>query len=152
MSVRRPDADPAALADRLAVGDVCVRYATALDTRDFDLLRACFTDDVVTVYGGGPAQHGVDAFVDTTRRWLTPVITSLHQITNVVVELDGDAARSTCAVRADHVHRDLPGKHLEFVGRYVDAHVRTEAGWRIAERAFEIWWVDGDGEVLGWRS
>lgn len=113
------------LEDRAAVTDVVLRYATALDTRDWDLLRTCFTDGVVTHYGPGPAQEGYEAFERTSRAWLPPQVRSQHLIANVVVEVDGDAAASSAYVRADHVHDDLPGEHLEFVGRYLDDLVRT---------------------------
>ena len=33
------------IADRLAVSDALIRYATALDGRDWDLLASCFTAD-----------------------------------------------------------------------------------------------------------
>ena len=138
------------LLDRSAIADVCVRYATALDGRDWELLATCFTDDVVTEYGGG-RQEGFSAFERTTRRWLTPAVASQHQISNVVVDLDGDTARSRCLVRADHVHEDLPGRNLVFVGRYHDTLARTDAGWRIAQRRFDIWWTQGDPDVLGYR-
>ena len=34
------------IADRLAISDVIIRYATALDTRDWRLLRSILTDRV----------------------------------------------------------------------------------------------------------
>ena len=139
------------LADRTAVTDVVLRYATALDTRDWDLLRTCFTDDVVTHYGPGPAQEGYEAFERTSRAWLPPQVRSQHLIANVVVEVTDEGASSSAYVRADHVHEDLPGEHLEFLGRYLDELVRTSEGWRIRHRRFEIWWTQGAGEVLGWR-
>ena len=38
------------IADRLAISDVIIRYATALDTRDWRLLRSILTDRVAIDY------------------------------------------------------------------------------------------------------
>jgi hypothetical protein len=37
--------------DRTAIVDVVYRYATAIDERDWSLLRTCWADDAVTDYG-----------------------------------------------------------------------------------------------------
>ena len=34
-----------AIADRLAISDVLIRYGTALDTANWELLASCFTAD-----------------------------------------------------------------------------------------------------------
>jgi hypothetical protein len=41
---------PDTLADRLAVNDVLIAYATAVDGRDWDLLASCFLPDADIVY------------------------------------------------------------------------------------------------------
>jgi len=79
-------------ADQRAVTDVAIRYATALDTRDWSLLRTCFTDDVETRYGPAPAVRGFDAFERTVRSWMPDAVRSQHLISNPVVEVDGDQA------------------------------------------------------------
>jgi ketosteroid isomerase-like protein len=134
--------------DRWAVVDVAVRYATALDTRDWSLLRRCFTDDVVTHYGDGRPQEGYEAFEATCRAWLPDTVRSQHLLGNSVVELEGDTAVASHYVRADHVHEALPGCNLVFVGQYHDRLRRTPHGWRIHHRRFEVWWTQGEHEVL----
>jgi 3-phenylpropionate/cinnamic acid dioxygenase small subunit len=39
------------LEDTVAVTDVLIRYATAVDTRNWDLFRSCFTPEAVADYG-----------------------------------------------------------------------------------------------------
>tara|TARA_B100000809_G_scaffold24453_1_gene21389 strand:- start:303 stop:518 length:216 start_codon:yes stop_codon:yes gene_type:complete len=52
------DSDPTrSLADRLEIGDLITRYATAVDRRDWDLYRSVFTTDAEIDYtsaGGMP--------------------------------------------------------------------------------------------------
>jgi hypothetical protein len=37
--------------DHELIGEVLVRYATGIDTKDWSLFRTCFTDDVLADYG-----------------------------------------------------------------------------------------------------
>ena len=41
------------LADRLAISDFLTTYAHAVDTKDWELYRSCFTDDADIDYIGG---------------------------------------------------------------------------------------------------
>jgi SnoaL-like domain len=41
------------LADRQEIAELCVRYTTALDTRDWGLLETCFAPAPVFVHPGG---------------------------------------------------------------------------------------------------
>ena len=56
------DADD--LADRIAIGDLLTRYATAVDRRDWDLYRTVFTEDAHIDYtSAGGIAGGVSAAV-----------------------------------------------------------------------------------------
>ena len=57
-------------------------------------------------------------------------------ITNLVIEVDGDTARSRCYFHAP-MGRNAPdgGQYIiTNAGRYLDKLVRTADGWRIVER------------------
>src|SRR3984957_19423896 len=47
------DADVQRLIDRQEIADLCVRYAFALDTKDWALLESCFTAAPAFVHPGG---------------------------------------------------------------------------------------------------
>jgi 3-phenylpropionate/cinnamic acid dioxygenase small subunit len=138
-----------ALLDRQAVVDVCVRYATALDQRDWKLLRTCFTADAEGDYDGIAPLHGYDAFEAVCRRALEPLAASQHLLGNFAVDVAGDEANSTCYFQAQHVKPGTPGGDNYIVaGSYTDRHVRTEDGWRIARRRLAVTWTDGNPAVL----
>jgi 3-phenylpropionate/cinnamic acid dioxygenase small subunit len=137
------------LMDREAIGAVCVRYATALDQRDWSLLAECFEPDAVGDYGDLGRLDGYGEIERTCRAALEPLTASQHLVGNIAVDLDGDAARSTCAFQAQHVRPGTPGGDLFVVaGNYRDRFVRRDDGWRIAHRRIEVVWTDGNSAVL----
>jgi ketosteroid isomerase-like protein len=139
----------AELADRQAIVDVCTTYALALDTRDWDRLRNCFTDDAVASYADPGAGYGYDAIETTCRAALEPLTSSQHLLGNHLVVVNGDEAESTCYFQAQHVKEGDPAGPLYTVaGRYDDRFVRTNRGWRIASRTLTVMWTLGNESVL----
>jgi 3-phenylpropionate/cinnamic acid dioxygenase small subunit len=128
------------VADRLAVSDVLIRYATAQDSRDWELLGSCFTDDARLDYDTSGV-FGRDDFVAHSRAGLARMKATQHCVTNHVVEVDGDRARSTSYVIAQHVRQD--DVTFTLGGTYHDEFVRSGTGWRIASRRFVTSWKAG---------
>lgn len=128
--------------DRLA--DV----ATALDTRDWAALGALFTESA-TGYGA----TGREAIVERVRDHLGGCGPSQHLLGNhrVEVDLDGDPdrARSRTYGRVFHLGAgDLADLSYECFGEYTDLWTRTDQGWRISSRWFEVSFDRGDARVL----
>ena len=59
-----PYADPRYIADRIAIMDVMVKYGTAVDAREMDRYRSCFTDDLTVVGYGGDDMEGADTYLE----------------------------------------------------------------------------------------
>jgi hypothetical protein len=137
----------AGMADRVAIREVASRYGMAVDGRDWDLYRQVFTDDAVIDYtdSGGPRTD-----LESTVKWLDEVLAPFaalqHNMTNQVVELDGDRARSCTYYIAHHIMLAGPGVESRFTmgGMYKDLLRRTGDGWRINERVEEGVWLDGE--------
>jgi 3-phenylpropionate/cinnamic acid dioxygenase small subunit len=123
--------------DGTAVGEVVVRYATAIDTRDWDLFRTCFTEDCRAEYGATGSWNDLDSFARFMEEIHARCGRSLHRLTNVVVHVDGDEARSRSYVDAVVLGPDN-NTGTRAAGYYDDRFVRTGAGWRIRERQFEM--------------
>jgi len=144
------DATSQQLADRHAIEDVLIRYATALDSRDWSLLASCFTENGVTDYQElGGVNAGPDAIIATCHGALSGLDASQHLISNMVVELDGDRARAACYFQAQHVYAGADGGDNFLVGgTYRDRLIRTADGWRIEHRTLEPTWQDGNPAVF----
>jgi 3-phenylpropionate/cinnamic acid dioxygenase small subunit len=135
------------IADRLAIADVLYRYATALDTRDWELLREVFMPDAVTEYEGDVGSFtGVDQTIAIVSEYLGGYDATQHLISNIVVDVDGDVAQSTCYLHAEHymTNQRIGGNTLEIGGTYRDRLVRTDGGWRIAHRYLAVTWTEGN--------
>jgi hypothetical protein len=136
------------LVDRQEIAELCVRYTTALDTKDWALLESCFTDTPVFVHPGGRLT-GFAEILARTSAALNPLDVTQHLLGNVVVEVGGDTARCTCYFQAQHVRAGTPGGERYIIaGRYADTLERTSAGWRIAERVQTYLWRDGNRAVV----
>ena len=129
--------------------DLCVGYAFALDDRDWDRLRACFTPDVTSVYHGVGELQGYDAIEELCRGALEQLDASQHLLGNHLVDVDGDEAEATCYFQAEHVRTGTEGgDNFTVAGRYDDRLVRTGDGWRIAHRRQTVLWMNGNPDVL----
>lgn len=143
-----------ALSDQLEMQQVLIRYAHALDARDWELLGSCFTEDATTDYGEiAGINDGRDAIVTTCRDFLSGLDASHHLIGSVAIESRGDEGTAVCYLQAQHVFRGADGgDNLLHGGIYRDRLVRTAEGWKIAHRRLELVWQDGNPAVVEYAA
>src|SRR3954471_19603723 len=135
-----------ALEDRAQINDLIIRYAEAVDNRNFDALAACFTDDAEATFAGVPVPgRGGDAVVAFLNslggggpRPATPPRTS-HLFMNVVVDLDGDEADVRSSASVYSVRGEPEQVRIRGIG-YRDRVARTQQGWRISKRVHSVAW------------
>src|SRR4051795_10525519 len=125
------------LSDRLEIQDLLVDYSYAVDRQDYRALDEVFTADAkidLTATGGVCGDlETVKAFLADARRHFTA---SQHLVAASKIELAGDTAtgRTMC-----HNPLVFKGGRVMFVGLwYIDRFVRTDRGWRIADRSQEL--------------
>ncbi len=133
------------LLDRLEIDDLLVRYASAVDARDWDLLGSVFTDDARLDYRSA---GGIRGSFPEVRRWLSEVLPlftwTQHLVVNRSVEID--PGRETARSRSTFHNPNqmlVGGEPWLFVvgGHYHDQLVRSPSGWRITSRVEEtLWW------------
>lgn len=129
---------------RQAIVEVLVRYATAIDRRDWDLFRTCFTPDVHAAYEGLPEWHGVEAITAYMAEVHAPMGHTLHRVSNHEIEFGGATARVRTYVDAVLMAAD-GGSGINVIGFYDDELVEEADGWRIARRTFTQVHVAGIG-------
>jgi hypothetical protein len=111
------------LSDRAELTDLVARLGRWLDAGADGEAQDVLTDDVTATTPGGRA-NGREAVVAQARA--NHDVPTLHQITNVLVDLDGDEATIGAAVTATFAGDGAAG------GRYELAARRTDAGWRLS--------------------
>lgn len=122
------------MTDRDEVFDLTVRYATAIDSRQYELLSTVFTEDADLNYGEvGQWKSAADIieFMDLAH---AGAANTLHRMSNQVIEIDNDTASVRTYVDALILAAD--GSGVNAIGFYDDAAVRTPDGWRISKRTF----------------
>ena len=132
------------ITDRIEIDQLLTRYATAVDNKDWDLYATCFTTDAFIDY---TAAGGIKGRLSEVKKWLSEVLPMFpmtqHIVTNRVIEIHADTATCrSCFFNPMGLPEGLPegqdGLKLFFEGGYYnDKMVRTEDGWRIAERIEE---------------
>jgi len=143
------------LSDRAEISDVQLRYATAVDTRNWELLRTCFTVDLEADFSLGFGLPVVRLKADEWIENIAPVMGALkatqHMITNQVITFDDDT-HATCVayVQAGHHNPNGTGdSDLTVYGYYTNQFVRTSNGWRIAKCKLTVSWMTGNPGLLG---
>ncbi|WP_183093572.1 nuclear transport factor 2 family protein [Nocardioides stalactiti] len=124
--------------DAQDIADVLVRYATGIDSRDWDLFRTVFTEDCTIDYGPVGRWNGIEELVAFMVEAHLGAGLTLHRITNVVAQVDGatgDTATATAYVDALLMNPEGTGG-VQAAGSYEDRLVRTTTGWRISDRVF----------------
>uniref|UniRef100_A0AAU3GYT7 Nuclear transport factor 2 family protein n=1 Tax=Streptomyces sp. NBC_01401 TaxID=2903854 RepID=A0AAU3GYT7_9ACTN len=132
------------LEDRVAVLDRLHRLQAAIDTRDWNSIRNTFTTG-----GTGYGRTGVDAILAVMQDHLGGCGPTQHLLGNTRVVIEGDRAQSLSYARIHHVGAgSMRGRFFECMGEYDDRWVRTESGWRLSHRDFDMRIRIGDFGVL----
>jgi hypothetical protein len=133
----QPDpADLRALIDRHQIAELLYTYCRAVDRIDTALGYTVFHDGAAADYGRiyqGDARGLIDYICASHQK----AIVHSHQITNVIIKLDGDAARSeayiTSAMRLVH---EGQLQQITTRGRYLDRWSRRNGRWGVDHRFF----------------
>jgi len=133
--------DPDLVADEVVLRRLSDDYATAVDRRDVDALRACFARDgrLVMLSGARPRREyvgheGLAAVVEE----LHSFVLTAHHVTTCSVALGSPGTgRGSVGCVAHHVRSD--GSDLILHIRYDDEY-RRDAGqaWRIVKRVANV--------------
>ena len=133
-----------------ALAQTLTRYATACDTRNWDLLQQVFTPDCTTIYGGGYTCEGVARVRHMISTHLDGCGPTQHLLGNLEVDASNLVhPRSKIQVRA--VHQGLGERaHLRYdaIGFYEDEWLQLPQGWRIQKRSMTMLLEIGDRSVL----
>lgn len=132
--------DPETLAAKHAITEVIYDYCRALDRMDKDAAYEIWHTDGTADYGENLYQGTGWGFVDWVWTAHAAMSTHSHQITNVLIQVDGDQAVSEAYVTV--ALRTLPfgdGADVADIfsrGRYVDQWSHRDGKWAIDHRIY----------------
>jgi hypothetical protein len=145
--------------DRSEIERVVFDYATGLDTKDWELWRSIFTDEVQVKFrpatesefkglGQDWVSMSLDEWVEGRRVLFTGLAATQHQMSNPRITVDGDAATCIMYLQAIHFMPGEPRVEYTLGGYYVNDLVRTSQGWRLARVNLNVTWERGDATIL----
>jgi len=136
------------LMDRLDIQDALTMYATASDAKDFDRLRACFTDDARARYGvESEWLEGGDGIVAWLQSQFTPLDWGHHMVSVYDVDIAGDQATALMYLLSHQTVSGSPDEVLSMSAKYRNTLRRSENGWQIAQLDLEIGWFEARNNV-----
>ena len=122
-------------ADKEQIAEVLVRYATGIDSKDWPLLRSCWTEEIDVDYQQLGHFTSPDALTDVMRQLHENMGPTYHRLSNVVISVEGDWATVRSYVHAVlMLQPDDDTNWVDALGHYDDVFVRTADGWRINKR------------------
>jgi 3-phenylpropionate/cinnamic acid dioxygenase small subunit len=159
--------EPTTFADWHAINTLLMTYAEHVDAGRFDDVAAMFEHSTYRIEHGDSADVSsyegsapVKAFCEQTRIYPDGTPRTRHVITNVVIDVDGDRARSRCSATVFQQTDVLPLQPIAS-GRYVDQFERVGGKWRFADRLItgfllgdrsqHVLWHDGTPEATSQR-
>lgn len=135
-------------------------YAWGIDTRDWELYRSIFADDIVTDFSsyngsGGPIEQTADEWVARVRPLFTGLDATQHTMSNPLVDLapNGDTARCRMYMQAVHRLEDQPEPEFTIGGYYDNQLVKQGASddehqWLITSVALTVLWRRGNPAIM----
>jgi hypothetical protein len=128
--------------DERAITALLVSYGSAIDRRDWEKLRACFSDDCECDYGSFGKWQGPAAIVQFMKHAHADIGPTLHRITNIETWMRENQACARSYVDSLLMPISEGGPIHRGIGYYDDQLIRTGAGWRIARRRFVAVFLD----------
>lgn len=131
-----PHTELLTLLDERAITRQLVRFARAMDDRDWNTMAAILADDVRGEFGTGRLE-GRSAVMDLIRGYLEKCGATQHLLANIVIDVDGDHAVTRTYIRDVHLNSDDdPAMRMYTLGDYRDTWRRSEDGsWSLVERS-----------------
>lgn len=122
------------VSDRQEIADQIYRYCRAMDRIDHALGYSIWHDDGTADYGHNFQGSG-RGFIDHVCQQHAGLLQHSHQVSNIIIELDGDRAGSEAYVTATlRMVRDGRVMQMTVISRYVDTWSRRNGRWAIDHR------------------
>lgn len=137
------------LIDYIAITDLVQRYGQGTDTRDFDLLRTCYGDEIEVDHsptiGLGRMLVSADRWCELAKQFHTQLDGDEHVLIPQGISIDGNAAHCQVLMHAGHYYRDAKGSPYQtLIGRYAFDFLRTSEGWKITRSIQTVTWTEGN--------
>ena len=136
------------VADRAEIYAVLVRYCRGVDRRDREMIRSTYHEDAEDDHG--TYQGDLEGFLDFVEGEVHARFrTTMHKLGQVLIEVEGDHARSESYAICHHVSEEggLDVSDSVMGIRYLDTLERRDGAWKIAKRQLLWEWIRQDATI-----
>jgi hypothetical protein len=126
------------LLDKQAITEGLYRYCRSMDRMDKDLFRRTFHPDLFAQYAPNLILRSAEEFIEWMWAHHRKYHNHSHQVSNILIEVNGEQAGSESYVHA-RLTRRLPNGRFELMtvmGRYIDRWEKRNGEWKIAHRRY----------------
>ncbi|MEA3177999.1 MAG: hypothetical protein QOI59_1522 [Gammaproteobacteria bacterium] len=124
-----------AVADRQAIAELIYLYCRSVDRLDIPLGHSIWHEDGYADYGAAVYQGNGRGVIDHICAQHRHTLHHSHQVSNIIIDLDGDRAGSESYVTATlRVRRGEELKQMSIWGRYIDSWSRRNGLWGLDRR------------------
>ncbi len=139
--------------ERITVAQVVYNYAMGIDTKNWDLHRSIFADEVTMDFESWHSvpKHVIraDELSKNSSVYFAGLDATQHSMTNPQVTIDGDRARCIVYMQAEHFLNDAePARRFVIGGYYTDELVRDGDTWKIVAVTLKVLWTRGDRSFM----
>lgn len=136
------------MADREAIRDCLYRYCRGIDRMDGGLLASAYWPGAMDHHSGFTGT--VEQFIDWAIPRLAAMEQSVHMIGNVLIRIEGDAAKVESYLWSVSVVPGDEPRRVITCGRYNDRFEKRDDEWRIAERWVVHDWYEEAPNMGDW--
>lgn len=126
--------------EHIAISRLMYRYARCADQKNYAGFADVFCEDAVFLYHGNPVTSLQN--IQEMMLALEKYSRTLHQVSNVLYDVSGAHASGETYCLASHIFtEDGQEKKIDMGIIYHDELLKTESGWRISRREFDLLWT-----------
>jgi SnoaL-like domain len=142
--------------DRAEIIDALYRFGLGQDLKDKDLFASAFAVDAELDFRPAAAKWGAtpplmsgrETIVTTILGLFTGRVDTTHQVTNLRIAIDGDTARLTALVEAQHLRSGDHGTYALLKNPYDADLIRDGDRWVIRHMRIDNAWYTGDPAAI----
>ena len=152
MKAASPDKRIDVLLAKQEIAEQIYRYCRAMDRLDADLGYSVWHEDAEAIYEASPFVGSGRGFID----WVIPkhrtFVNHSHQVTNILIAVDGDEADSEACFIVIPRTKGEGGHEMDHIilGRYLDRWSRIDGRWAIRKRQCIIDMANSVSVSEGW--
>lgn len=132
--------------DRIALQDLMLNYAAAVDERDIERYRSCFAEDVLVVNFGEQDFQGRETWVDHVWAELEKFSSTQHLLGPQFAQVTDDRAETRSDVQALHylAASENGAEDSEGITRFIlwatyhTTMLRIDGQWKIARHELQV--------------